>query len=543
MNRPFLITCLLLLTYSFIHSTIAAEERTLRQVLDTINATKLVELFDTNDLGGYLDKSSSLTLLAPPNEALDETRIPQNDIQEWLKYHIIDRRYGPDELGDGVLLKTMAGKDYLGSGNKQRIRVHVTVQDKVSRYYTEKQSIQFGRSVVVGEPVSASSSYVYPVSQALELPPDILELLPTNLDLSTLVALSYQSDTDHILQQAQGITLFAPTNEAFERLGLLTKHLLTNKDKLTKVLTFHALEGLYYNNEMELGEYTAATLNEDIHLNKTNQGLFLRGHGAADGNDRSVIGKVLADEQMLMKNGAVLKVDRVQLPLSLQVTNHDLLTSSGTTNSFLDLMEQAHLLELTDTAAYVVLAPTDRAFNRMNFTRLLQDKALVNRVARMHILTVPMPQMTLIGKQGGERTTDERHGEITSRGTEFPTLYENEKVVITLIDSAPDNMMYTVHVKNSLQEKAQVIGMGRVTNGGGVIEIDRVLLPFENDSLALSWWSFLLIVVSVLVISAIIVAGGYYVWLWWKRRQEGYSVVDDAEEEEEQQQQQSNRYT
>lgn len=380
----------------------------------------------------------------------------------------------------------------------------------------------------------------------MELPLDILELLPTHLDLSTLVALLYQSDADHELQQAKGITLFAPTNEAFERLGMVTKHLLqpSHKKHLAKVLAFHAIRGTFYTNEMESGEYTVPTLlDEEIHLNKTTAGVFMRGYGAADGNDRSVIGRVIStEEQVLIKNGAVLKVDRVQLPSSLKITNHDLLTSSGTTNSFLDLLEQANLVDLMDSSdgmAYVVLAPSDRAFNRMNFTQLLEDQDLVNRIARLHILPIAMPQMTLISG-GGEWAMDNKHQEITTTGTEFKTLYEDEKVLVTLVEE--DTSMYTVHVKNSLQDKAQVIGMGRVTNGGGVIEIDRVLLPsYDNDLFALSWWCFLLIVLAVLAVSALVVLGGYYGWLWWKRRQDGYSALEDNSDDR--QEEQPARYT
>lgn len=137
------------------HPSTATDERTLRQVLAAMNATKLAQLFDTNELGDYLNNTQqSLTLLVPPNEALDESLIPQNDIEEWLKYHLIDQRMGPETLVDGALLKTKAGRDLLGAGNKQRIRVHVTVQDK--GYHTSKQSIQFDRAVVVGEPGNSS---------------------------------------------------------------------------------------------------------------------------------------------------------------------------------------------------------------------------------------------------------------------------------------------------------------------------------------------------------------------------------------------------
>ncbi|KAI8081454.1 FAS1 domain-containing protein [Halteromyces radiatus] len=524
-----------------------------------MNATKLVDLFDIYGLADYLDNDDKqqLTVLVPTNEALDETMIPQNDIDEWLRYHIIEHRYAPEELVDGALLVTKAGGGLLGRHQQQRIRVHVTVQDKSFYSEKKKQSIQFGDAVVTGEPVATNANYIYPVSKSVTLPRDVLDQLPTHLDLSTFVASAYASGSNNVIQTAKGITLFVPTNDAFERLGMLTKYLLhpNNKKKLAQVVLFHAIQGIYYtNDEMAPGEYSVSTLSfgdgkhneENIYMNKTDKGLFLRGFGAADGNDRSVIGKVVMEEQdeddMLIKNGVVHKVDRVQLPSLLKVTNHDLLTSSGK-NAFLDLMEQAQLMHLLDTSEsysgrYTILAPSDRAFAKMNLTRLLEDQDLLNRVARLHILPVAIPQMTLFDisnqqekqKDHGSTNMDE-HQEITTLGTEFDTLDDNEKVMITLVqNNQKTSDIYTVHVKGSLQDKAEVVTIGRVTNGGGVIEIDRVLIP-SDDNHPLSWWSFLLVVLSVLAISALIVGGGYYLWLWWKRRREGYTTLEHEEEE------------
>ncbi|KAG1240321.1 hypothetical protein G6F68_017777 [Rhizopus microsporus] len=72
---------------------------------------------------------------------------------------------------------------------------------------------------------------------------------------------------------------------------------LDSKEKLERVVKYHAVRDLYYENSTEEGEHQAETLiNTQITLNKTQDGMFIRGSGAADGADRAVIGKVVKSD-------------------------------------------------------------------------------------------------------------------------------------------------------------------------------------------------------------------------------------------------------
>lgn len=119
-----------------------------------MNATRFIDLFDKNDLGSYLDNDQSdvITILAPPNDALDEPSfMTKTKTQSWLKYHIVHGRYSPSDLQDGQLLETES-HDNLGKVF-QRIDVHITSQDQ--DYDNDKlfrESISFGKASVLGDP-------------------------------------------------------------------------------------------------------------------------------------------------------------------------------------------------------------------------------------------------------------------------------------------------------------------------------------------------------------------------------------------------------
>jgi uncharacterized surface protein with fasciclin (FAS1) repeats len=125
---------------------------TARKVLQGMNATRFIQLFDEHELGSYLDNDQSdvMTILAPSNDALNEDSfVSKSKTREWLKYHIVHGRYEPSDLIDGQLLETESHYD-LGNDYYQRLDVHLSDQD--SSNPLAKQSIQFGKSGVLSDP-------------------------------------------------------------------------------------------------------------------------------------------------------------------------------------------------------------------------------------------------------------------------------------------------------------------------------------------------------------------------------------------------------
>ncbi|KAI9266528.1 FAS1 domain-containing protein [Phascolomyces articulosus] len=514
----------------------------LRKALIGMNATKFVSLFENNGLENYLNTKDAYSIIAPPNGELDEHTIPRNEIRSWLKYHLISQKYDINNFTDGLLVKSESN-DHLSKNEKQRILIHIIDQDQMP-ISAMKKSIQFNHATLIGNPVTVENSIIYPVSRSLELPLDPLSRLPLNLDLSTFVASLYSSNTADEIKSAQGITLLVPTNKAFERLGILTKHLLqpNSQQKLARVIKFHAIKNrLYYINETKQGEYHVPTLDghSEIQINKTVDGrMYIRGSGAGDGSDRSVIAKVVHPD-MLVSNGVIHKIDRIEIPSTLQVSNRDLLLAENT-NNFVNLIHKTNLSDqILDglDQPYTVLAPSDRAFAKLNITNLLQNPDELLRVAKLHILPIALPKMSLQPGQGSNRFDEkptegdneegddrDNHSDITGDGVEFSSLLEHEPLIISQIDPG-----YIIQVKRDIRHSADVVDIGRGSNGGGVIVIDRVLLPYDQaeHNHPLAWWVTLLVAIGVLLCATLIGALGYYGWRWWKERREGYISLDE----------------
>lgn len=375
---------------------------------------------------------------------------------------------------------------------------------------------------------------IYAISNSLELPKNALDILPTNLDLSTFVATVYASDAKDDIGDAKGVTLFAPNNEAFKRLGLLAKYLLKpeSSKKLKQVATYHAVRGIFYENSTRDGEQRQPTLSSgaEITLNKTSDGFFIRGHGAADGDDRNNIGKVVKSD-ILSSNGVIHIIDRVQVPKALQITNRDLLTV-GNTNSLIKLLERADLADevldgLDKDSPYTILAPTDRAFGRFNLSQLVENRDKLIRLARSHIIPVALPRLNTgeIFQNNFYYNTDDRDDrkDVPYLGVDIPTLNKDEYIVF----SKNVKSGYTVRIKGTLTDYAQVIDLGQSSANGGVIEIDDVLVPKkEKDKSGLPWWAVALIVIASLVGIVLAALGVYAGYRYYQSRHTGISLGD-----------------
>ncbi|MFE3663262.1 fasciclin domain-containing protein [Streptomyces sp. NPDC059164] len=77
-----------------------------------------------------------------------------------------------------------------------------------------------------------------------------------NPELSTLVEAVKQADLVDTLNNAEDITVFAPTNAAFEKIPQADlESLLNDKDQLTKVLTYHVVGEKITTQQMEDGTF------------------------------------------------------------------------------------------------------------------------------------------------------------------------------------------------------------------------------------------------------------------------------------------------
>jgi uncharacterized surface protein with fasciclin (FAS1) repeats len=133
---------------------------------------------------------------------------------------------------------------------------------------------------------------------------DIVALAQGNRDLSTLVDAVTAADLAATLQGQGPYTVFAPTNEAFDAVGMEALDELLkpeNKQQLTDVLTYHVVEG----------ELKAADLTDGQKL-RTVQGGELE--VAIDGATVKVGDATVVQADVDASNGVVHVIDTVLMP-------------------------------------------------------------------------------------------------------------------------------------------------------------------------------------------------------------------------------------
>ena len=132
---------------------------------------------------------------------------------------------------------------------------------------------------------------------------DILKVALGSKDHSTLVAAVQAAEMEHILSNAGPLTVFAPTNAAFDALPAGTVEDLLkpeNKATLANIITFHAAPGSYgadnIKGVMGIGQATGDKVKVEVKDGQTTV------------NGAKVLGTVKAS------NGYVHVIDQVLLP-------------------------------------------------------------------------------------------------------------------------------------------------------------------------------------------------------------------------------------
>ena len=146
--------------------------------------------------------------------------------------------------------------------------------------------------------------------------PTIVEVASNNEVFSTLVAAVGAADLVETLNGAGPFTVFAPTNDAFDRLpeGTLESLLKpVNKQTLTKILTYHVVAGKFMAEDV----VKAIKANNNDFTVKTVQGSILRA-SIQDGNviltdTDGNISKVTATD-VKASNGVIHVIDNVVMP-------------------------------------------------------------------------------------------------------------------------------------------------------------------------------------------------------------------------------------
>ncbi|OBZ87104.1 FAS1 domain-containing protein fsc1 [Choanephora cucurbitarum] len=501
-----------------------------RKYLFGLNATKFVSLIDSYGLGRFLNKgTNNVTILAPTNEVIDEDSIPNNQKTQWLSYHLVQGAYSPSELTDRMLVKTEFNSSQLYN-DSQRLFVSIgkSKEDTMENMNAFIKSIRFGDySKVVGVDMAIDGNVIYRISDPLALPMDIFSRLVVDLELSSFIATLYVSGVVDRIKRSKAITLFAPTNQAFKNLGLVSRYLVhpTGRSDLQRVLLFHAATSPLYHHDLRGDVLRVTTLaeNESLIINGQNAdgsiwiGTETKSEKDAEGNTVDEHG-VIQQSDMLVSNGVVHKIDHIQIPNHVNITHRNLLRGINA-NIMLNILRRTNLIDQLDMTDNFLLAPTDKAFEHIDLEPLWNDTAKLERIARMHIV----PKVSVDNSR-------KRWFIYPFLGDqEYSTLLSNrDKIVVREMGYG----LTVIRVKGEpYSPYVRVLDIGHVSTGdrsGGVVEIDAVLFPVKRGAFGLPWiWSLVTLTLLSALGALVFLIGGCMGYKMWKRKRAGYQTIAD----------------
>lgn len=436
----------------------AATETGLTTLLEAVTAV--------DGLADNLLAAGAITVFAPTNEAfaaalevfgaedLDELVLKiggVENLERVLGFHVVPAVAFSSDLEASNTFTTLAGQDILVevSGGE------VTVTD------------QLGRTArVVAADVEIANGVVH-VIDGLMLPdlmlPSVVEAA-TAAGLTTLIDAVTAADLGDALVNAEAITVFAPTNEAFG--AALDAYNADNLDQLVAriggienlqtILGFHVVPAVAFSSDLEATNTFTTLAGQELTVEAGDSGVTVTD---ALGNTSNV---VTAD--VAIENGVVHVIDGVLLPEFTLPTVVEAATEANLT-VLLDAVTAAGLGQtLLDAEEITVFAPTNDAFvnllDALNLNSLeeLIDAVGVEEVVRIlgfHVFPATAFSFDLAD---GEQTV--------------PTLADEELTVTRSGGS--------VTVTDARGNTFDVVAADVAIENGVVHVIDGVLLPSED---------------------------------------------------------------
>ena len=276
-------------------------------------------------------------------------------------------------------------------------------------------------------------------------------------DFSTLVQAVNAADLDDTLSSPGTYTIFAPTNEAFEKLPSSTLKKLLNpmyKPQLTDLLLYHALGDEVLSSDLSDGE--ATTLNGDeitITLNppRINQ------------KSKIILEDGLYDIEA--SNGVIHAIDTLLTPTSYNQNIVDIADSD--TDNFSTLLlaaKKAGLVdELTGDGPFTLFAPTNDAFDKLP-PGTLDDLLLpANKKTLQDILLYHVVPGNIVSS------------ELSSKSASLPTLLNGQSITVEKVGKR-------IYANGHKRKGAKVIDVDIIASNGVIHVIDKVLLPGTSTS-------------------------------------------------------------
>uniref|UniRef100_H0X8Z3 Periostin n=1 Tax=Otolemur garnettii TaxID=30611 RepID=H0X8Z3_OTOGA len=332
--------------------------------LGIVGATTTQSYSDVSKLREEIEGKGSFTYFAPSNDAWDNL---DSDIRRGLESnvnvellnalhsHMVNKRMLTKDLKNGMIIPSMYNN--LGLF--------------INHYPNGVVTVNCAR-IIHGNQI-ATNGVVHVIDRVLtQIGTSIQDFIEAEDELSSFRAAAITSDILEALGRDGHFTLFAPTNEAFEKLprGVLER-IMGDKVASEALMKYHILNTLQCSEAIMGGAVFETLEGNTIEI-------------GCDGDSITVNGiKMVNKKDIVTNNGVIHLIDQVLIPDSAKQVI-ELAGNQQTT--FTDLVAQLGLASaLRPDGEYTLLAPVNNAFSD---DTLSMDQRLLKLILQNHILKV-----------------------------------------------------------------------------------------------------------------------------------------------------------
>uniref|UniRef100_G3T4M0 Periostin n=1 Tax=Loxodonta africana TaxID=9785 RepID=G3T4M0_LOXAF len=332
--------------------------------LGIVGATTTQRYSDVSKLREEIEGKGSFTYFAPSNEAWENL---DSDVRRGLESnvnvellnalhsHMVNKRMLTKDLKNGMIIPSMYNN--LGLF--------------INHYPNGVVTVNCAR-IIHGNQI-ATNGVVHVIDRVLtQIGTSIQDFIEAEDDLSSFRAAAITSDILETLGRDGHFTLFAPTNEAFEKLprGVLER-IMGDKVASEALMKYHILNTLQCSEAIMGGAVFETLEGNTIEIGCNGDSITVNGI------------KMVNKKDIVTNNGVIHLIDQVLIPDSAKQVI-ELAGSQQTT--FTDLVAQLGLASsLRPEGEYTLLAPVNNAFSD---DTLSMDQRLLKLILQNHILKV-----------------------------------------------------------------------------------------------------------------------------------------------------------
>ncbi|XP_030600437.1 periostin, osteoblast specific factor b isoform X5 [Archocentrus centrarchus] len=330
--------------------------------LALVKAISTQKYADVSKLRSEIEGPGSFTFFAPSNEAwenLDSTvreALVSNvnvELYNALHYHMANKRLMTKDLKNGMKVTSMYND----------LNLHI------NHYSNGIVTVNCARIIYANQ--VATNGVVHVIDRVISTVGNtIQDTIEVDDDLSTLSDIAQNAGLLDKLGQPGHYTLFAPTNEAFERLGVdVLERIQSDEQALKALLTFHLLDSVQCSEAIMVGSSYETLEGNSIEI-------------GCDGESLTVNGvKMVRKKDIITTNGVIHIIDEVLVPDSAKQVMELLGTSQST---FSDMVSELGLsADMRSDAEYTLLAPLNTVFTDEVMS---MDQSFLRIILENHIL-------------------------------------------------------------------------------------------------------------------------------------------------------------